>query len=164
MRGLVASNGARPPAQGGISILGQDLVDPPGVEQPDRAVEIRGLTTVTHSANCAVLGSAGVNCSDKFQQFLIGCERPCDPAAKTFLGARCSVRLDTYSASAKATCGRISGFLREWVHSAPEDDSRPALWTSPCLRPGADCGSFSLRGHGRRRPRKLLVFYWFCWY
>ena len=33
-----------------------------------------------------------MNCSDKFQQFPIGCERPCGPAAKTFLGARCSVR------------------------------------------------------------------------
>ena len=29
-------------------------------------------------------GEFGVNCSDKFQQFLVGCERPCDP--------RCSVR------------------------------------------------------------------------
>ena len=53
-----------------------------------------------------------MNCSDKFQQFLIGCERPCDPAAKTFLGARCSVR---------------QWILREWVHSAPEVNSRPAL-------------------------------------
>ena len=31
----------------------------------------------THSANCA-----GVNCSDKFQQFLVGCGRPCDQAAR----------------------------------------------------------------------------------
>ena len=34
----------------------------------------------------------GWNCSDKFQLFLTRCERPCDPAAKTFLGARCSAR------------------------------------------------------------------------
>ena len=33
-----------------------------------------------------------MNCSDKFQQFLVGCERPCDHAAKAFLGQRCSVR------------------------------------------------------------------------
>ena len=36
--------------------------------------------------------------------------------------------------STTATFGSISGFLRVWVDSAPEDDFRPALWTSPCLR------------------------------
>ena len=35
--------------------------------------------------------------------------------------------MDTYSASAREIFGRISDFLREWVHSAPEVNSRPAL-------------------------------------
>ena len=38
--------------------------------------------------------------------------------------------MDTYSASARATFGRIPGFLREWVDSAPEVDSRPPLLSS----------------------------------
>ena len=38
--------------------------------------------------------------------------------------------VDTYSASARATFGRIPGFLREWVDSALEVDSRPALLSS----------------------------------
>ena len=36
-------------------------------------------------------------------------------------------------------------FLRVWVDSAPEDDSRLALWTPRASDPGADCGSFSLQ-------------------
>ena len=35
--------------------------------------------------------------------------------------------VDTNSVSAWETFGRISGFLREWVYSAPEVNSRPAL-------------------------------------
>ena len=35
--------------------------------------------------------------------------------------------MDTHSASTKETFGIISGFLRGWVHSAPEVNSRPAL-------------------------------------
>ena len=69
-----------------------------------------------------------MNCSDKFQQFLVGCERPCDPAAKTFLGARCSVRQWIHVLRQQ---GRLLeeflGFLREWVHSAPKVNARPAL-------------------------------------
>ena len=38
--------------------------------------------------------------------------------------------VDTYSASARVTFGRIPGFLREWVDSALEVDSRPALLSS----------------------------------
>ena len=57
-------------------------------------VEIRGCGCPDNYAQCKLCssGECGVNCSDKFQQFPIGCERPCGPAAKTFLGARCSVR------------------------------------------------------------------------
>ena len=33
-----------------------------------------------------------MNCSDKFQKFVVGCERPCAPAERAFLGPRCSVR------------------------------------------------------------------------
>ena len=72
---------------------------PPGTVQPqfhfiDRVVEIRGRGCPNSYAQCKLCssGECGVNCSDKFQQFLVGCERPCDPAAKTFLGPRCSVR------------------------------------------------------------------------
>ena len=99
IRRLVASNGASPPAQGGISTLGQDLVDAPGTVQPlfqciDRVVEIRGCGCRDSYAQCKLCssGECGVNCSDKYHQFLVGCARPCDPAAKTFLGPRCSVR------------------------------------------------------------------------
>ena len=39
------------------------------------------------------------------------------------------------SASVYEASGRIyTRFLRVWVDSAPEDDSRLALWTSPFLR------------------------------
>ena len=138
IRGLVASYGASPPAQGGISILGQDLVDAPGTVQPlfqfiDRVVEIRGCGCPDSYAQCKLCssGECGVNCSDKFQQFLIACERPCDPAAKTFLGARCSVRQWIHILRQQ---GRLLeeflGFLREWVHSAPKVKSRPAPLSS----------------------------------
>ena len=43
--------------------------------------------------------------------------------------ALCST-VDTYSASARETFGKLSGFPREWVDSAPEDNCRPALLSS----------------------------------
>ena len=50
----------------------------------DRVVEIRGCGCLDIYAQCKLcsFGECGVNCSDKFQQFLVGCERPCDPAAR----------------------------------------------------------------------------------
>ena len=53
--------------------------------------------------------------------------------------------VDTKSASARETFGRISGFLSEWVDSASEVASRLAL----------------LHGRARRRPRQWHVFYLF---
>ena len=47
-------------------------------------VEFRGRGCPNSYAQCNLCssGECGVNCSDKFQQFLVGCERPCDPAAR----------------------------------------------------------------------------------
>ena len=52
-----------------------------------------------------------MNCSDKFQQFLIGCERPCDSCSEDVPGCAvlCST-VDTCSASARETSGIISDF------------------------------------------------------
>ena len=87
--GVRSLRGEPPPAQGGILILGQDLVDAPSTAQPlfqliDRVVEIRGRGCPNSYAQCKQCssGECWVNCSDKFQQFLVGCERPCDPAAR----------------------------------------------------------------------------------
>ena len=86
---------------------------------------VAAVTTIAHCANCAVLGSCGVNCSDKFQQFLIGCERPCDPAAKTILGARCSVRQWIHVLRQK---GRLlEEILVFYVNGYIDDDDVPRL-------------------------------------
>ena len=165
----MASNGASPPAQGGIYVLGQDLVDAPGAVQPlfqfiDRVVEIRGCGCPDNYAQCELCssGECGVNCGDKFQQFLIGCERPCDPAAKTILGARCSVRQWThmFCVSKGGSWKKFWGFLREWAHSAPEVNSRPALLFSGVevamlvVDPGS--GLFSIGFAGIYAPRAVL--------
>ena len=59
---------------GRFQILGQDLVDAPGIEQllfqfVDRVVEIRGCGCHLSYAQCKLCssGECGVNCSDKFQ-------------------------------------------------------------------------------------------------
>ena len=69
--------------------MGQDLVDAPGTAPPqlDRVVKvcIRGCPDSWTQFNLCNSGECGENCSDKFQQFLVGCERPCDPAATVFL-------------------------------------------------------------------------------
>ena len=74
----------------------------------------------------------------------------CGVSAVAVPGLRmlCST-VDTNSASAREAFGKISGFLREWVHSAPEVASRPA---------------HLLHGRARRRPRQWhVVFPWFYW-
>ena len=72
-----------------------------------------------------------MNCSDKFQQFLIGCGPPCDHAVTAFLVR--GALFDSgyiFCVILRETFGIISGFLREWVDSAPEVDSRPVLLSS----------------------------------
>ena len=72
---------------------------------------LAAATTVTHSANCAVLVCfrCRVNCSDKFQQFLVGYGRPCDPAAGVQGRAILGSTVDTYFASVRGWLyGRIS--------------------------------------------------------
>ena len=82
---------------------------------------VAAVTTVTHSANCAVLGSFryGVNCSDKFQQFLVGRGRPCDHAAKAFLVAQYLVRLWIHFLRQfeRDFWKNFAQFLRDWVDS-----------------------------------------------
>ena len=96
-----------------------------------------------------------VNCSDKFQQFLVGYGRPCDPAAGVQGRAILGSTVDTYSASVRGWLyGRISHkfyvkvelqILRSILASLPAKHGR--------------------RGSGRaRRQRQWHVFYWLCWY
>ena len=66
--------------------------------------------------------------------------------------------VDTYSASARAIFGIIPGFQCEWVDSAPEVDSRPALLSSwpravacfqwSCCAPRAVFPTFGLSQNG----------------
>ena len=68
--------------------------------------------------------------------------------------------VDTCSASAREALGRNSGFLREWVHSAHEVNSRPALLFSGVevatlvVDPGS--GLFSTGFAGISTPRAVF--------
>ena len=65
--------------------------------------------------------------------------------------------MDTNSASAREALGRNSGFLREWVHSAPEVNSRPALlleWPRSSSTTAVAC--FSTRFAGFDVPRAVF--------
>ena len=117
LTGVRSLRGEPPPVQGGILILGQDLVDAPGTAQPqfqliDRVVEIRGRGCPNSFAQCKLCssGECGVNCSDKFQRFLVGCERPCDLQRGIPGSAVLCSTVDTHSASARETFRRVSGF------------------------------------------------------
>ena len=138
--------------------LAKDLVDAPSIMQLlfqhfiDSVVEIRGSGCHDSYAQCKLCssGECGVNCSDKFQQFLIGCGGSCDPAAKAFLGGQCFVRQwILILCQLEGDFERISGFLR--VRSIRLLRSILVLL-------------FSLHGHARRRPRQWHALYWFCWY
>ena len=112
--------------------LAKDLVDAAGIMQLlfqhfiDRVVEIRGCGCHDSYAQCILCssGESGVTCNDKFQQFLISCGRPCDPAAKTFLGARCSVRQWIHVLRQQ---GKL---LQEILVFYMNSNSRPALFFS----------------------------------
>ena len=112
-------------------------------------------TTGTHSANCAVLGSfprcrvrwsTFLNCSDKFQQFVVGRGRPCDHAAWFDSGYMLCVSL-------RMAFGRIShNFFVIGKTLDPEFDSRRF---SPC--------EHGRSGSGRAR-RQLWQWHAFCWF
>ena len=55
-----------------------------------------------------------------------------------------------------------SGFLLVWVDSAPEDDSRPALWTFPCLRSWGRLWKFLSSWPRTSSTTAVAVFFWFC--
>ena len=121
---LTSSRRGSPPGQDVVEILavvGALVVDVP--------VTMQRQIPASSSSSC--LRSSSSTEWWKFQFATVTVAENCGGSAVAVPGSRmlCST-VDTYSASARETFGRISGFQREGEHSAPEVDSRPALLSS----------------------------------
>ena len=133
-----------PPAQDNIQILGS-LGRPGGRRPCDHAAQVSSSSTWPTSRSWFLRFSSSTECWTLQLCYSYRCRKCGDSAVAVLLGRSRNILRQLGGWLLE----EFQFFLHDWIDSAPEVDSRPALLRS---------------GRALRRQLQWHVLYWFCWY